>query len=131
MIVGVGIEWLDVPRFEAAETRFGERLRERLFTAGEREFAARKARGNESLAVRLAAKIAARRALGLKTARWQDVEVVRDRGRAPELRLHGRAAEAASRLGVTRVSLTLTHDDLACMGQVVLEGAGANEEAKP
>ena len=39
MIVGVGIEWLDVPRFEAVERRFGNRLRERLFTEAERAFA--------------------------------------------------------------------------------------------
>ena len=40
MIVGVGVEWLDVPRFEAAERRYGRRLNERLFTEGERAFAA-------------------------------------------------------------------------------------------
>ena len=51
---------MDVPRFEAAEGRFGARLHERLFTEGELAFAAGKARGHESLAVRLAAKIAAR-----------------------------------------------------------------------
>ena len=83
MIVGVGIEWLDVPRFEAVERRFGDRLRERLFTEAERAFASRKARGHESLAVRLAAKIAARRALGLPIARWHELEVRRSRGEAP------------------------------------------------
>ena len=123
MIVGVGIEWLDVPRFEALEARFGERLRERLFTEEERAFAARKARGHESLAVRLAAKIAARRALGLRACSWRDVEVRRRKGRAPSLHFAGAAAEAAARLGVDRVSLTLTHDAAACIGQVVLERA--------
>ncbi len=131
MIVGVGIEWLDVPRFEALETRFGDRLRERLFTEGERAFAARKARGHESLAVRLAAKIAARKALGLASAGWQDVEVKRERGRAPTLHFHGRAAKAAEALGVTRVSLTLTHDAAACVGQVVLEHIAPEPTAEP
>ena len=121
MIVGVGIEWLDVPRFEALEARYGDRLRTRVFTEGERAFAARKKRGHESLAVRLAAKIAGRKALGLSFARWQDLEVRRSPGRAPTLHFHGRAAEAAEALGVSRVSLTLTHDAAACIGQVVLE----------
>lgn len=110
-----------MPRFEAVESRFGERLRERLFTEGELDFARAKARGHESLAVRLAAKIAARRALGLTAARWHDLEVVRTGGRAPRLQLHGRAAARASQLGVTHVALTLTHDAAACIGQVVLE----------
>lgn len=125
MIVGVGIEWLDVPRFEAVERRFAERLRKRVFTEGEWEFAAAKARGHESLAVRLAAKIAARRALGMFDARWQDIEVVRERGRAPRLHFHGDAARAAEILGVTHVELSLTHDAAACVGQVVLEAEGA------
>jgi holo-[acyl-carrier protein] synthase len=121
LIVGVGIEWLDVARFEAAERRFGERMRERLFTESERNFAANKARGHESLAVRLAAKIAGRRALGMSAARWHELEVRRDRGQAPTLHFHGGAARAAERLGVTHVALTLTHDAAGCIGHVVLE----------
>ncbi len=121
MIVGVGIEWLDVPRFEAVERRFGDRLRERLFTEAERAFASRKARGHESLAVRLAAKIAARRALGLPIARWHELEVRRSRGEAPSLHFHGAAARAAEALGVPHAALSLTHDAAACIAQVVLE----------
>ncbi len=130
MIVGLGIEWLDVPRFEAAERRFGTRLQERLFTAGERAYAAAKARGHESLAVRFAAKVAARRALGLASARWHELEVERRPGEAPGMRFHGAAARAAERLGVTSVSLTLTHDAACCIGHVVLERAPFAQEAQ-
>ena len=38
MIVGVGIELVDTARFEAAIDRFGDRLRERLFTTAERDY---------------------------------------------------------------------------------------------
>jgi holo-[acyl-carrier protein] synthase len=122
MILSLGIGYVDVPRFEAAERRHGERLQRRLFTAGERAYAARRARGSESLAVRFAAKLAAARALQLRGAHFQDIEVVRERGEAPQLRFHGRAAEAAQRLGVRLAALTLTHDPSCCIGQVVLEG---------
>lgn len=139
MIAAVGVEWVDVERFEAARRRFGDRLDERLFTAAERAYASQRRRsGGQSLAVRFAAKAAARRALraaptpfgaagaegrpGASVA-WRDVEVVRERGRAPTLRFHGSAARAARALGVGRVALTLTHDALFCVGQVVLETA--------
>jgi holo-[acyl-carrier protein] synthase len=122
VIVGLGVELVDSARFEALLERFGERLLARLFTAGERAYAGRKARGGESLAVRFAAKAAARRALGLRHLGWQEAEVVREGGRAPTLRLHGAAAERARELGVRAVSLTLTHDPRWCLGQVVLEG---------
>ena len=63
MIVGLGVELVELPRFEAALSRHGERLARRLFTPDERAYAAGRARGAESLAVRFAAKAAARRAL--------------------------------------------------------------------
>jgi holo-[acyl-carrier protein] synthase len=122
VIVGLGVELVDAARFEALLERFGERLRQRLFTAGERAYAARKARGAESLAVRFAAKAAARRALALPRLAWQEAEVVREGGRAPTLNFHGAAAVRARELGVRAVSLTLTHDPRWCVGQVVLEG---------
>lgn len=123
MIVGVGIELVEPQRFADAERRFGERLRERLFTERELAYAARRHRGFESLAARFAAKAAARRALASAGIGWREVEVVRERGRAPSLHLHGAAARAARALGVSRTALTLTHERSACVAQVILEGS--------
>jgi holo-[acyl-carrier protein] synthase len=125
VIVGLGIELIDVPRFGRALDRFGERMRVRIFTDGEQAYAARRIRGGQSLAVRFAAKVAARRALGCgpgeRRSGWRDIEVVREPGRAPTLRFHGAAARRAGALGVGRVALTLTHDRSTCLAQVVLE----------
>lgn len=128
MILGLGLELVEVPRFERVLRRYGERLTRRVFTDGERAYAERRKRGLESLAVRFAAKAAARRALGAALPAgggrfsWREFEVVRERGRAPTLHFHGRAAQRAAALGVERVALTLTHDRAACLAQVVLEG---------
>jgi holo-[acyl-carrier protein] synthase len=123
VIVGVGIELVDRERFQMLLDRYGERLRDKLFTDGERNYAARKQRDGESLAVRFAAKLAARRALRTSGLRWRDIEVVRDRRGPPVLRLTGSAERAASRAGVSRIALTLTHDAQWCVGQVILESA--------
>jgi holo-[acyl-carrier protein] synthase len=126
LIVGLGIGFVDVPRFEAMEGRHGVRLHQKVFTDGERAYAARRARGYESLAVRFAAKVAALRALRMHAGQWHDFEVSRKPGRPPVMTFHGEAARVAEQLGVTNVALTLTHDALCCVGQVVLEsGAGA------
>ena len=61
-------------------------------------------------------------ALGASGLGWSEVEVVRQDRDAPTLRLHGRAASAALALGVTRISLTLSHEPTWCIGQVLLEG---------
>jgi holo-[acyl-carrier protein] synthase len=118
VIVGLGAGVVEVARIEAVLARHGERFLGRVFTAGERAYAGRRV---ESLAARFAAKLAGKRALGLRFARWQDLEVVREPGRAPELRLHGGARERARRLAVGRAALTLAHDAGLGLGQVILE----------
>ena len=123
MIVGLGIDAVELPRFARASARFGDRLAERLFTPGERAYAAARRRADQSLAVRFAAKCAARRALADGWLGWHDIEVVREPDRAPVLRFHGAAERRAQRLGVARAALTLSHGEGVCVAQVVLEGA--------
>lgn len=123
MIVGTGVELVDVPRFERLMERHGERIALRIFTADERAYAARRTPRSavQSLAVRFAAKVAARRALGARGIALCDVEVVRARGAAPTLQFHAGAAAHAHARGVKRAALTLTHDPSFCMGHIVLE----------
>jgi holo-[acyl-carrier protein] synthase len=121
VIVGVGIELVDRARFESLLDRYGDRLRDKLFTDGEREYADRRQRAGESLAVRFAAKLAAKRALRASALRWRDIEVIRGQQGPPTLCLAGGAERAAVRAGVSNVSLTLSHDARWCVGQVILE----------
>ena len=121
MIVGLGIELVDLARFETLLERYGDRMRARLFTEDERKYAARKVRGAESLAARFAAKVAARRALRTPALRWQDIAVIRDRRGPPTLRFTRAARHAARCAGVSNIAVTLTHDATWCVGQVILE----------
>jgi holo-[acyl-carrier protein] synthase len=89
------------------------RVASRLFTASELDFARRgdKIRW-ESLAGRLAAKVAARRLLaghGHK-AGWREIEVMRgDRGQ-PLLVLHGRARRVAEESGLQTPQVSISHE---------------------
>lgn len=105
---GVGIDLLDVGRFERALTR-RPRLAERVFTDAERDYAAGRARPAMHLAVRFCAKEAVAKALGLTGWSFRDVEVVAT-GAAPEVRLTGSVAERAAELGGT-IAISLTHTD--------------------
>jgi holo-[acyl-carrier protein] synthase len=107
-MVGVGIDLLEVERLERALER-RPRLAERLFTEGERSYAASRARPGQHLAARFCAKEAVVKALGLPAWNPHDIEVVGGGG-PPEVRLAGSAAARARELGVAiRVSLTHTH----------------------
>ena len=103
--MSVGIDLLEIERLERALER-RPRLAERLFTDGERAYAASRARPAQHLAARFCAKEAVAKALGLQAWSFRDIEVVA--GEPPEVELSGAAADRAAALGVT-VSVSLTH----------------------
>src|SRR5215470_475151 len=114
-IAGTGIDVIEVERIERALTRprIGERFRVRVFTPGEIAYCESRGRPRyQSYAARFAAKEATMKALGTGWNRhvgWNDIEVLRQRGRAPMIVLHGKAAEFARRCGITRIHLSLSH----------------------
>jgi holo-[acyl-carrier protein] synthase len=111
---GVGIDLLDIARLERALAR-RPGLAERLFTEGEREYAASRGRPAMHLAARFCAKEAVAKALSLTDGTWLEVEVLGGDG-PPRVRLSGRAAERASELGAAvKISLTHTRGMAACV----------------
>jgi len=84
--VGVGIDLLEIDRLERALAR-RPRLAERLFTDGERAYAATRARPGMHLAARFCAKEAVAKALQLREWSWRDVEVVGGGDEPPSVRL--------------------------------------------
>jgi holo-[acyl-carrier protein] synthase len=108
-IAGIGIDLIEIERFESALERT-PRLADRLFTAGEREYAQSRAEPGQHLAARFCAKEAVAKALGLGGWSFTDVEVAA--GVPPTVRLRGRAKRRADELGV-RVQVSLTHDRVA------------------
>jgi holo-[acyl-carrier protein] synthase len=124
MIIGIGIDVMEVPRFEQALQRHGERLLNRLFTPGERAYCQSKARAVEHFAARFCAKEAGMKALGTGKSggiTWRDVEVVRVPGQKPQLQFHGAAQQRFAKLGAQRVHVTLTHTGHTAMAQVIIE----------
>lgn len=111
-VLGVGLDLLRIDRLERALER-RPALAERLFTSGERSYAAAQARPAQHLAARFCAKEAVTKALKLDVLRPLEIEVLSAPGGAPALQLHGAAAACAAAAGVT-VDVSLTHDgDLA------------------
>ena len=115
--VGVGIDVVDVPRFEIVLGR-RPRIVDRLFTEGEQ----RDARGNaERLAARFAAKEAVMKSLsvGAGSVPWKSIEVKRAPSGAPSVMLHGAAADLATRRGADEFHISLTHTAMTAAAFVV------------
>lgn len=127
MIVGIGIDLVDIARAKKLIASKGARALARLFTEREVAYAMRRVRPYVHLAARIAAKEAAYKALsGTGLARgigWREMEVVSAEDGRPVLLLHGSAAARAAELCVSRVLLTLSHSESTAGAVVVLESS--------
>ena len=116
MIVGVGIDVVDVARFGATLDRTPA-LRERLFTVGERDLPL------NSLAARFAAKEALAKVLGAPTGmHWHDAEVHRGADGRPHLEVRGTVGACVDALAITTLHLSLSHDAGIASAVVIAEG---------
>jgi holo-[acyl-carrier protein] synthase len=116
VIVGVGIDVVDIERFEATLERTPA-LRERLFTADERHL------GIASLAARFAAKEALAKSLGAPVGlHWTDAQVVTNDDGRPSLEIGGTVLARANDLGVDSFHLSLSHDAGVASAVVIAEG---------
>lgn len=131
-----GVDIVEVARIRRAAERHGERFLRRVFTAG--ELADCGAGGGalrySSLAARWAAKEAAAKALGIGLSGLgaapadesgrprpglHDIEVAREPSGRPALRLYGPAAALAAELGLSTLSLSLSHTAEYAVASVV------------
>jgi holo-[acyl-carrier protein] synthase len=124
VIAGTGIDLCEVPRIRKSIERFGQRFIDRIYTPREIAYVERKANKYERYAARFAAKEAGMKAIGTGWRggiTWHDFEVTNLPSGRPVLALHGVAEKVAARLGVTNVSLSLTHTAELGMAFVILE----------
>jgi holo-[acyl-carrier protein] synthase len=103
-----GVDIIELERISNAVERFGNRFLRRVYTDREIEYCRSRI---PQLAGRFAAKEAVMKAFGtgLYGLGWKDVEVVRLRGRRPEIEIHGRGLAIYERQGITQINLSISH----------------------
>jgi holo-[acyl-carrier protein] synthase len=125
LIVGLGLDISEIDRIEAALTRHGTAIVQRLYTPDEVAYCESYKNKFERYAGRFAAKEAGMKALGTgwrHGVRWRDFEVVRQVSGRPTLRLAGVALQIADRIGVKNISLSITHSGNLALAEVIFEG---------
>lgn len=128
MIIGHGIDLIDIRRIDRTIDRFGERFIKRIFTKNERIRSDKKQKRIESYAKRFAAKEACSKALGTGFrlgVYWKNIEVVNEKSGKPTLKLTGGAYERLKKLtpiGSTHnISLSITDDFPWAQANVIIE----------
>ena len=113
-----GIDIIEIHRIRDVVALWGDRFLNRIYTPQELAFCGDK---TQRLAARFAAKEAASKALGLgiRGIAWKEIEVVRKRGRPPSLKLHGKAAKRAEFLGISQLTISISHSREYAVASVV------------
>ncbi|MEM9416399.1 MAG: holo-ACP synthase [Planctomycetota bacterium] len=125
-ILGHGIDLVDTARIARLLSDHDDRFLNRVFTAGERAYCDDGGKNRlQRYAARFAAKEAVLKVLGTGWSggiAWTDVEVLKEPGGRPCVRLHGEAAAIAKRLGITRWHLSLSHLPDHALASAIGEG---------
>lgn len=120
-----GVDIIEVGRVRRVAETYGQRFLKRIYTEEEAAYCRGRA---PQLATRYAAKEAVMKALGtgVRGVRWRDIEVVRRRGQAPTVRLHGTALARAELLGIDHLAISLSHSEEYAVASVVGESREGN-----
>jgi holo-[acyl-carrier protein] synthase len=120
-----GVDIIEIHRIRDVAAKYGQRFLRRIYTDGEIAYCQGRA---PQLASRFAAKEAVMKALGVgvRGIRWRDIEVVRERGRAPQIQLHGTALARAKGMGIDHLAVSLSHSQDYALAFVVGESRTNN-----
>ena len=126
MILGTGIDLIEVQRVEAAHKKFGERFIKRILRESELEYCLSYKAPGPHLAARFAGKEAVSKAFGTGIGQhlgWQDIEIRRKKSGEPYVVLHGKGKKLLRQRGGRIVHLSLTHTAQHAAAMAVLESA--------
>src|SRR3974390_2709881 len=124
MILGVGIDIIEVNRIEASHQKFGERFLNRILHPNETGYCLSHRSPGPFLAARFAAKEAISKAFGTGIGAqlaWHDMEVGRKESGEPFVILHGNGQKLLMSRGARIVHLSLSHTAAHATAVAILE----------
>ena len=130
MILGTGIDIIEVARIRASYDKFGERFLNRILRPAEIAYCLSHRNPAPFLAARFAAKEAISKAFGTgigKQLGWQDMEVGRKDSGEPFVILHGGGQRLFEQRGGRKFQLSLSHTDNYAAAMAILEGGVVRE----
>jgi holo-[acyl-carrier protein] synthase len=124
MIIGIGIDLVEVDRLKKSVEKFGDRFLNRLFTENEIKYCQTKSNSYQHFAVRFAAKEALLKAIGTglrEGMTWHEIEIINDKQGKPSILTHGKCDDILHKLDVRIPELSLSHTKHHGVAVVILE----------
>lgn len=120
MIIGIGIDIIEINRIDDSVQRFGKAFLDRIYSAKEQQERSERT----YFAGRWAAKEAISKALGTgigKDCSWLDIEILNNEAGAPVAVLSGAAAKRLNSLGGSKVHISISHERTNAVAMAIIE----------
>lgn len=121
MIMGVGIDIIEIDRIQDSVDKYGDRFLDKIYTKSELEYCLGKSSKYQHLAARFAAKEAVYKALTTgwhEVATWQDIEISNEPNGMPIVTLKGKLKDFLSADKSLKISISHSRDYVTCMAIV-------------
>lgn len=125
MIIGIGVDHIEISRIKKSIQRQKERFLNKVFTEKEIEYCESRKDRYQHYAARFAAKEAVYKALNQTKTEgigWKDIEVVNEISGKPGIFLHNKTLRLAKKLKVSKILLSISHNKDSAICQVIIEG---------
>ncbi|HEY3930986.1 MAG TPA: holo-ACP synthase [Verrucomicrobiae bacterium] len=125
MILGTGIDIIEVARIKTSLEKFGERFGQRILLPDEIAYCLSHKTPAPFVAVRFAAKEAISKAFGTgigASLGWQDMEICKKESGEPFVILHGKGKKLFESRGAKQLLVSLSHTQNYAAATAVLEG---------
>lgn len=123
MIIGTGVDIVEVFRMKDAIDRWGESFLTKIFTDREVEYSNSKRFSYQHFAARFAAKEAVVKAIGEPRkfpVKWTDIEVLNDSEGKPMIKFRADAAKLKKVKKIGEVILSMSHSKNYAIANVIL-----------
>ncbi len=118
MILGIGIDIIEIERIKKSVDQFGENFLDKIFTPVEIEYSINKPNKYQHLAARFAAKEAIYKALSNDTSQvysWQDVEIYNELNGLPKVKFYGALKDYLNSGKEIKISMSHSENYVACV----------------
>lgn len=125
MIIGTGIDIIEINRIRSVINKWNLRFLNRVYTSNEIHYCGQKKDSCfQSFAGYFSAKEAWAKAIGtgIYGIRWKEIEIRKDDLGKPYIHLSGQAQKMATKRGITNTNLSISHTRHWAIAQVILEG---------
>lgn len=125
MIIGAGIDIVEIDRFKKTVKKYGSSFLKKIFTNDEISYSRKRRFSDQHFAARFATKEAVLKAFGDEPGtirKWTDIEVSNDKNGKPMVSFHGSAEKLRKRKNISKVIVSMAHSRNHAVANAILIG---------